>query len=163
LRIAGQGPAPLLQGGLTGRLGRRAGQPGQLAARQAQVRLVQRDRPALTVGVRPAHDPHHRMVMRRPQACAAEPGPPHRASGGARGGAPSGPQPRTRPAPTTPPPAPPPGSPSGNPNAPPARPARSAGRGNRSGAVPPPAGTGSRRTSTARSLTGRGWAIVTVA
>src|SRR5262249_56124415 len=66
-------------------------------------------------------------------------------------------------APTTPTAASPTGSRPGNRTAHHARPARSAGRGNRSGAASTPAGTGSCSTRIARSRTGGEYATVTAA
>ena len=67
-RVAGQRPAPLGQRDLPGRRRRPAGQRRQLLVREVQVRLIQRDGPAVTVGVRLAHDSHHGLVVGRPQA-----------------------------------------------------------------------------------------------
>src|SRR5215831_7811811 len=108
-------------------------------AGQAQVRLVQRDRPALAVAVGPAHHPDDRLVVRRPQAPAAEPRP---GKIGRLGVQPDPAQGQCGPDHTL---------------------GRTAGRGNRSGAASTPAGTGSARTSTARSFTGGEYATVTAA
>ena len=121
----------------------------QFKIREAQVGLMQGDRPAVTIAVRLADDPHHRLVIRGPQGAAAEP-----QLGQVARPVSSRTQPYFNASPTCPLAESPTGSRSGKPERPPwSGPPDLPVGGPQPGRLNP-AGTGSSRVSTATSLTG---------